>query len=44
MARDTAGLYAYVSGKLGRLEGVEHVETAPFSRRVKQLTYSPPIR
>ncbi|MFI6876731.1 Lrp/AsnC family transcriptional regulator [Streptomyces sp. NPDC050400] len=44
IARDTAGLYAYVSGKLGHLEGVEHVETAPFMRRVKQLTYRPPIR
>ncbi|MGY0019787.1 Lrp/AsnC family transcriptional regulator [Streptomyces sp. cg35] len=41
VARDTADLYAYVSGKLGRLEGVEHVETAPFMRRVKQLTYRP---
>ncbi|MFI7383593.1 Lrp/AsnC family transcriptional regulator [Streptomyces sp. NPDC049813] len=44
VARDTAGLYAYVSGELGHLKGVEHVETAPFSRRVKQLTYSPPVR
>ncbi|MEV1019443.1 AsnC family transcriptional regulator [Streptomyces sp. NPDC050264] len=44
VARDTADLYAYVSGKLGHLEGVEHVETAPFMRRVKQLTYRPPIR
>ncbi len=41
VATDTAGLYAYVSGKLGRLEGVQHVETAPFLRRVKQLTYQP---
>ncbi|MYW62685.1 AsnC family transcriptional regulator [Streptomyces sp. SID8379] len=44
LARDTADLYAYVSGKLGRLEGVEHVETAPYMRRVKQLTYRPPMR
>ncbi|MEU6391539.1 Lrp/AsnC family transcriptional regulator [Streptomyces sp. NPDC046939] len=44
VARDTADLYAYVSGKLGHLEGVEHVETAPFSRRIKQLTYTPPTR
>ncbi|NEB78752.1 Lrp/AsnC family transcriptional regulator [Streptomyces sp. SID14478] len=44
LARDTADLYAYVSGKLGRLEGVEHVETAPFMHRVKQLTYQPPLR
>lgn len=41
IARDTAGLYAYISGKLGRLDGVQHVETAPFLRRVKQLTYRP---
>ncbi|WP_275579235.1 Lrp/AsnC family transcriptional regulator [Streptomyces aureoverticillatus] len=39
VARDTAGLYAYISGKLGQLEGVQHVETTPFLRRVKQLTY-----
>ncbi|MFE0107314.1 Lrp/AsnC family transcriptional regulator [Streptomyces sp. NPDC059009] len=39
IARDNAALYAYLSGKLGRLEGVQHVETAPFYRRVKQLTY-----
>ncbi|MEV3860905.1 Lrp/AsnC family transcriptional regulator [Streptomyces sp. NPDC050095] len=44
LARDTADLYAYVSGNLGRLEGVEHVETAPFMRRVKQLTYRPRVR
>ncbi|MEU5343534.1 Lrp/AsnC family transcriptional regulator [Streptomyces sp. NPDC020766] len=44
VARDTAELYAYVSGKLGRLEGVQHVETSPFLRRVKQLTYQLPLR
>ncbi|MBO1331038.1 Lrp/AsnC family transcriptional regulator [Streptomyces sp. VRA16 Mangrove soil] len=44
LARDTADLYRYVSGKLGHLKGVEHVETAPFMRRVKQLTYRPPLR
>ncbi|MER5945539.1 Lrp/AsnC family transcriptional regulator [Streptomyces sp. NPDC001904] len=44
LARDTADFYRYVSGKLGRLEGVEHVETAPYLRRVKQLTYRPPAR
>ncbi|MFF1356763.1 Lrp/AsnC family transcriptional regulator [Streptomyces sp. NPDC058297] len=44
VTRDTADLYAYISGKLGRLEGVQHVETSPFMRRVKQLTYQPPIR
>ncbi|MGW2619152.1 Lrp/AsnC family transcriptional regulator [Streptomyces sp. NPDC001500] len=37
--RDTAGLYAYLSGPLGRLEGVQHVETTPLLRSVKQLTY-----
>ncbi|MFD9430281.1 Lrp/AsnC family transcriptional regulator [Streptomyces sp. NPDC060002] len=39
VVRDTAGLYAYLSGPLGRLEGVQHVEATPFMRRVKQLTY-----
>jgi DNA-binding Lrp family transcriptional regulator len=39
VVRDTAHLYAYLSGPLGRLEGVQHVETSPFLRRVKQLTY-----
>ncbi|MGW5735679.1 MULTISPECIES: Lrp/AsnC family transcriptional regulator [Streptomyces] len=41
VARDIPALYAYLSGKLGRLDGVQHVETAPFMRRVKQLTYRP---
>lgn len=39
LLRDTAHLYAYLSGPLGRLEGVRHVEAMPFLRRVKQLTY-----
>ncbi|ANP56502.1 AsnC family transcriptional regulator [Streptomyces griseochromogenes] len=39
VVRDTASLYAYLSGSLGRLDGVQHVETTPFLRRVKQLTY-----
>ncbi|MFF1438899.1 Lrp/AsnC family transcriptional regulator [Streptomyces sp. NPDC058295] len=39
VVRGTAGLYAYLSGPLGRLEGVQHVEATPFMRRVKQLTY-----
>ncbi|WP_062644475.1 Lrp/AsnC family transcriptional regulator [Streptomyces maremycinicus] len=39
VVRDTAGLYAYLSGPLGRLDGVQHVEATPFMRRVKQLTY-----
>ncbi|GGN30339.1 Lrp/AsnC family transcriptional regulator [Streptomyces fuscichromogenes] len=38
--RDTAHLYAYLSGPVGRLEGVRHVEAMPFLRRVKQLTYA----
>ncbi|MER6072709.1 Lrp/AsnC family transcriptional regulator [Streptomyces sp. NPDC001817] len=42
LARSTAGLYAYLSGPLGQLEGVQHVETTPFLRRVKQLTYPVP--
>ncbi|MBX7551056.1 Lrp/AsnC family transcriptional regulator [Streptomyces sp. tea 10] len=39
VARSTADLYDYLSGPLGRLEGVQHVETTPFLRRVKHLTY-----
>nr|WP_031224427.1 Lrp/AsnC family transcriptional regulator [Streptomyces roseochromogenus] len=42
MTRSTAGLYAYLSGPLGGLEGVQHVETTPFLRRIKQLTYPVP--
>ncbi|MEU2585558.1 AsnC family transcriptional regulator [Streptomyces avermitilis] len=42
VVRDTAALYAYLSGRLGHLEGVQHVETTPFMRRVKQLTYRMP--
>ncbi|MFF9768003.1 Lrp/AsnC family transcriptional regulator [Streptomyces sp. NPDC014636] len=41
VVRDTAALYAYLSGPLGHLEGVQHVEATPFLRRVKQLTYRP---
>lgn len=44
VVRDTAGLYAYLSGPIGRLEGVQHVESSPFLRRVKQLTYQRPDR
>ncbi|WP_203616220.1 AsnC family transcriptional regulator [Streptomyces sp. SID13726] len=39
VVKDTAALYAYLSGPLGWLEGVRHVEATPFLRRVKQLTY-----
>ncbi|MGW6910973.1 Lrp/AsnC family transcriptional regulator [Streptomyces sp. NPDC054940] len=42
--RNTADLYAYLSGPLGRLEGVQHVESSVFLRRVKQLTYQRPAR
>ncbi|MEU4995820.1 AsnC family transcriptional regulator [Streptomyces sp. NPDC021622] len=41
VARDIPSLYRYLSGRLGHLDGVQHVETAPFIRRVKQLTYRP---
>ncbi|MFF9674494.1 Lrp/AsnC family transcriptional regulator [Streptomyces eurythermus] len=41
VVRDTAALYAYISGPLGRLEGVQHVEVTPILRGVKQLTYRP---
>ncbi|MFJ4807622.1 Lrp/AsnC family transcriptional regulator [Streptomyces longwoodensis] len=39
VTRDSAHLYRYLSGPLGRLEGVQHVEATPFLHRVKQLTY-----
>ncbi|MFE0136153.1 Lrp/AsnC family transcriptional regulator [Streptomyces sp. NPDC059037] len=41
VAHDIPSLYRYLSGRLGHLDGVQHVETAPFIRRVKQLTYRP---
>ncbi|MEV6996597.1 Lrp/AsnC family transcriptional regulator [Streptomyces sp. NPDC093982] len=44
VVRNTADLYAYLSGPLGRLEGVQHVESSVFLRRVKQLTYQRPPR
>jgi DNA-binding Lrp family transcriptional regulator len=44
VVRSTAHLYAYLSGPLGRLDGVQHVEASPFLRRVKQLTYQRPLR
>ncbi|MFI1101772.1 Lrp/AsnC family transcriptional regulator [Streptomyces melanogenes] len=40
ICRDPAGLYTYLSEKLGTLEGVRHVETAPLLRQVKRLTYA----
>jgi DNA-binding Lrp family transcriptional regulator len=42
--KNTAALYAYLSGPLGCLEGVQHVEVTPYLRRVKQLTYQRPAR
>lgn len=39
VVKDTAGLYDYLSGPLGQLDGIRHVEASPFLRRVKQLTY-----
>ncbi|MEU0409801.1 Lrp/AsnC family transcriptional regulator [Streptomyces griseorubiginosus] len=44
LAENTADLYAYLSGPLGRLEGVQHVDTTVFLRRIKQLTYPAPMR
>ncbi|MEU3221825.1 AsnC family transcriptional regulator [Streptomyces sp. NPDC006976] len=41
ITRDSAHLYRYLSERLGRLDGVEHVESMPLLRRVKQLTYRP---
>lgn len=39
VTRGSAHLYQYLSQTLGGLEGVQHVETSPMQRRVKQLTY-----
>jgi DNA-binding Lrp family transcriptional regulator len=44
VVRSTSDLYAYLSGPLGHLEGVQHVEATPFLRQVKQLTYRPRLR
>lgn len=37
--RSTAELYGYLNERVGVLDGVQHVETAPILRQVKQLTY-----
>jgi DNA-binding Lrp family transcriptional regulator len=37
--RETGGLYRYLSERIGALDGVQHVETVPVLRRIKQLTY-----
>jgi DNA-binding Lrp family transcriptional regulator len=39
--RDPSELYSYISGRIGGLDGVRAVETAPVLRLVKQLTYRP---
>ncbi len=39
--RDTGGLYDYLTRRIGPLQGVRLVETAPLLRQVKQLTYEP---
>ena len=44
LAESTADLYAYLSGPLGQLEGVQHVDTTVFLRWIKQLTYPAPMR
>ncbi|TXS48710.1 Lrp/AsnC family transcriptional regulator [Streptomyces sp. uw30] len=44
VVRNTADLYTYLSGPLGQLDGVQHVESSVFLRRVKQLTYQIPPR
>ncbi|MEU6996170.1 AsnC family transcriptional regulator [Streptomyces sp. NPDC046465] len=43
LTRDTDELYAYLSGRLGSLDGVRHVESAPYLRRFKELTYPRPL-
>jgi DNA-binding Lrp family transcriptional regulator len=39
ICRDHAGIYSYLNEKIGALEGVRHVETAPVVRKFKQMTY-----
>ncbi|AEW97277.1 MULTISPECIES: Lrp/AsnC family transcriptional regulator [Streptomycetaceae] len=39
LCRDTHALYRYLSDRIGPLDGVQHVETAPLLRQVKRLTY-----
>ncbi|MBO0515217.1 Lrp/AsnC family transcriptional regulator [Streptomyces beijiangensis] len=39
VCRDSTALYTYLSERLGKLEGVQHIETSPILRRVKQLSY-----
>lgn len=42
LCRTTADLYAYLSEKIGALNGVRTAETTLTLRRVKTLTYEPP--
>ncbi|MGW2813920.1 Lrp/AsnC family transcriptional regulator [Streptomyces sp. NPDC001415] len=44
LTRSTAELYAYLSGKLGTLEGIQHIETTAKLRRIKQLSVPGPAR
>ncbi|WP_030355820.1 Lrp/AsnC family transcriptional regulator [Streptomyces scopuliridis] len=39
VCRDSTTMYRYLSTTLGSLEGIQHIETAPVLRLVKQLTY-----
>jgi hypothetical protein len=38
VCKDNAALYAYLTGKIAALEGVQRVETVPVIHWVKQLT------
>ncbi|GAA1921684.1 Lrp/AsnC family transcriptional regulator [Streptantibioticus ferralitis] len=42
ICRDTMALYRYLSERIGALDGVPQVETAPMLRQVKRLTYEGP--
>ncbi|MEU6377228.1 Lrp/AsnC family transcriptional regulator [Streptomyces sp. NPDC046909] len=44
LCRSTGDLYAYLSEKIGALDGVRSVETTLTLRQVKQLTYEPAPR
>nr|WP_277349482.1 Lrp/AsnC family transcriptional regulator [Streptomyces sp. S3(2020)] len=44
LCRGTGELYAYLSEKIGALQGVQSVETTLTLRQVKQLTYEPAQR
>ncbi|WP_419996233.1 Lrp/AsnC family transcriptional regulator [Streptomyces boninensis] len=39
VVRDVPDLYRYLSGPLGRLEGVERIDTSSVLRQIKQLRY-----